>query len=639
MKIKTILTYSIAFSIISIIALIISCVEDPDEPEEDLTGITLDTFNITTLFPVDQNSIKQDSASFSKITWDAIPNAHSYRIFVYDSTDSTVPDHVINSRDNSCTISKYQEGHTYYIEVFAKASKLLSDRMVKDTLPGDTLYDRVDIDMDFVHFIFADSNYADSLINLLQDSGFSQVDISFLPTYGYYFFSNKPDTFNLQLDTTLPQNAFRFLPDGYAMSEKIGFYSYHSPDSVWITDALDGIKVSWDTVSEKYVTKYRAYLRDFSGAVKEYKDTLCDTVIMNTNDTITVIDSVQSVTFSNIIDNTVYKVNVATLSGLGPGPLDSIFTVIASDSVYLKMPYKYYSTYMTPDTISGTELVGIPGGIFLMGKTWAEEPLFCPGAVPVHEVVVPSFYLNKYEVTCKEYARFLHTVDTSDIGALKLAGDTLKLRGVPISDVSSDRWFITDTFTVETGKERYPVVSLYWYGAAAYCNWLSNTEGIDSCYYDTSWICNIYKNGYRLPTEAEFEYVASGAFTGMKERFPWGLTWDTTKVVAGDKELDTVGSYTAYNGFFHLAGNAMEYVNDFSDYLTGPGLDSSAYYIGCRQKGVVVDPAGPRKGKNHMLRGGSYASDSSDCVVYCRFINPSSSRLSEYGFRVARNAN
>lgn len=637
MKISTIFTYPITLFVISIIAFILSCGENPEDPgEEDLTGITLDTFNITALFSVNQSSIKLDSASFTKIIWDAVPNAQSYRIFVYDTTDITVPDHVINSKDNSCTISKYEENHSYLIEVFAKASKVLSDRMVNDTIPGDTLHDAVEIDMEFVHFVFADSNYAGTLIDSLQGENFYQVDTSFLSTYGYYLFSNKPDTFNVLLDTTLPQNAFRFVPDGYSISDTIGFYSYHSPDSAWIIPSPGNVTVSWDTVSGEYVTKYRAYLRDFYGIVKDFKDTLC---LDSINDSTFVIDTVQSVTFQNIIPNTVYKINVATLSALGPGHLDSIFTVIVSDSedTSFKMPYKYYSTYITPDSIAGTELVGIPGGIFLMGKTWKEDPLFCPGAVPVHEVVVPSFYLNKYEVTCQEYAEFLNAIDISfsSDSSLIIFKDTI------MADISDSNWFISfanDSFTVEAGKERLPVVSLYWHGAAAYCNWLSNTEGLDSC-YNSNWICNIYKNGYRLPTEAEFEYVASGAFTGMKQRFPWGLSWDTTKAVVGGKGLDTVGSYTAYNGFYHLIGNAMEYVNDYSDYLTGPDLDNSTYYIGCRQKGVVIDPAGPREGKNHMLRGGSCtSSDESECVVYCRYINPPNTRLSEYGFRIAKNA-
>lgn len=649
MKTSTVITYLTISLLIIIIALIVSCVDNPeDSTEEDLTGIKLDTFNIIALFPVDQGSIKQDAASFSKITWDAIPNAQSYRVFVYDSTDTTTPDHVINSRDNTCTISKYETNHSYYIEVFVKAHKVLSDKMVKDTLPGDTLHDSIEIDMGFVHFVFADSSYSVALIDSINKKGFYPVNSYFLSTYGYYFFSKKPDTFNIQLDTSLSQNAFRFLPDGYAMSYKIGFYSYHSPDTLLITDMLDSsINVSWDTVSGDYITKYRAYLRDFNGIVKAIKDTLVlkvDTVTedsVGSKDTIYAIDSIQSVIFPKIVPNTtVYKISVATLSVLGPGPLDSNVTVMDADSLHtsFKMPYRYYSTYTPPSSLAGTELVGIPGGIFLMGETWTEDPSFCPGAIPVHEVVIPSFYLNKYEVTCQEYAQFLKTVDSSDITILTFNGDTLKLGGIAIADISSDTWFISDSFTVETGKERLPVVSLYWHGAAAYCNWLSNAEGLDSC-YDKSWICNIYKNGYRLPTEAEFEYTASTAFTGLKHRFPWGLAWDTSKAVVGGKELDTVGSYAAYNGFYHLIGNAMEYVNDFSDYLTGPNLDNSIYYIGCKQKGVVIDPVGPREGNNHMVRGGSYASDESECVVYCRFINPSITRISEYGFRIARNAN
>ncbi len=646
MKTSTIFTLSIAVFIISIIVLIISCGDNPEgsSDEVDLTGIKLDTFNITALFSVNQSSIKQDPASFSKITWDVVPKAYSYRIFVSDTAGSTVVDYVINSKDNSCTISKYEENHSYWIEVFAKASKVLADRMVKDTIPGDTLYDTVEIDMGFVHFVFADSNYADTLIDSLHERKFYQVDTSFLSTYGYYLFSNKPDTFNILLDTTLPQNAFRFVPDGYMKSYKIGFYLYNSPDSVWITDTLDNIKVSWDTVSGEYITKYRAYLRDFYGVVKASKDTVStfiDSIIIDTiagNDTIYAIDSIQSATFFGIIKNSVYKINVATLSALGPGPLDSIFTVIASDTAHpsFEMPYKYYSTYDTLPDISN--MVGVKGGIFIMGRTWDEAPSFCPGAVPVHEVVVPSFYLNKYEVTCQEYAKFLNAINIS----FSSDSSSIIFKDTIIADISdSTNWFISfanDSFTVETGKERLPVVSLYWHGAAAYCNWLSNTEGLDSC-YNLNWICNIYKNGYRLPTEAEFEYVASGAFTGIKQRFPWGLEWDDTKAVVGGKDLDTVGSYIAYNGFYHLIGNAMEYVNDYSDYLTGPDLDNSTYYIGCRQKGVVIDPAGPREGKNHMLRGGSCtSSDESECVVYCRYINPPNTRLSEYGFRIAKNA-
>ncbi len=83
----------------------------------------------------------------------------------------------------------------------------------------------------------------------------------------------------------------------------------------------------------------------------------------------------------------------------------------------------------------------------------------------------------------------------------------------------------------------------------------------------------------------------------------------------------------------------MEYVNDWSDELTGLYLDSSSYYVYVKKQGVITGPTGPGKknGYKHMMRGGSYTTYEPESVAYYRYIHPSSDRLCEYGFRVAKS--
>ena len=193
-----------------------------------------------------------------------------------------------------------------------------------------------------------------------------------------------------------------------------------------------------------------------------------------------------------------------------------------------------------------------------------------------------------------------------------------------------------------------PVVKLTWEQAALYCNWLSEQEGLPPFYnVDGESITgfNPDSTGYRLPSEAEWEWAArvNGDPTNLL-RFPWGAELPppadhgnyadvSTASFLGRVLLDyndgfagtaPVGSFAAnQNGFFDLGGNAAEWVHDF--YGAG-GLGSNS---------AEVDPLGPTAGTYHVIRGSSWA-HGSITELRLSFRDYNNIARDDVGFRVAR---
>ena len=202
----------------------------------------------------------------------------------------------------------------------------------------------------------------------------------------------------------------------------------------------------------------------------------------------------------------------------------------------------------------------------------------------------------------------------------------------------------SNMFVVEPmSRASYPVRGVTWYGAAAYCNWRSQQEGRQPCYNLSTWECDFSKNGYRLPTEAQWEYAARGGWEGR--RFPWGNTITHSQAnyfsdsrysydISSSRGLhpawpqpytSPVGTFAPNDyGLYDMAGNVWEWCNDWygdTSYASGPQRN----------------PNGPESGTYRVLRGGSWATGFAFfCRVSARGAGSPNGRsdMNSLGFRV-----
>jgi formylglycine-generating enzyme required for sulfatase activity len=243
-------------------------------------------------------------------------------------------------------------------------------------------------------------------------------------------------------------------------------------------------------------------------------------------------------------------------------------------------------------TSGGTEMVLIPAGTFVMGSGAGTED-----ARPAHKISVSSFYMDRHEVTQESYE------DLMGVNPSKFEGDT------------------------------NPVEQVRWTQAVKYCNARSRKEGLAPCYNETTWQCDFSAGGYRLPTEAEWEYACrAGAATAYAfGDDPQGLgahAW--FKDNAGRKSHPVGGKRSNAWGLQDMHGNVAEWCHDFY---------AADYY----RASPAQDPQGPAAGAKRVVRGGSWAGTAEKCAAWYRAAEAQSLPdvclgYDIYGFRCVRRA-
>lgn len=288
------------------------------------------------------------------------------------------------------------------------------------------------------------------------------------------------------------------------------------------------------------------------------------------------------------------------------------------------------------DVTSGplvNKLYRIEGGTFTMGTPLDQSPRE-EGEVP-HQVTLASFAIFRYPVTYGNFAAFV--AETGYVTSAELAGTAYDSQMQEVAGVSWRHPGFSQT-------DNHPVVCVSWFDSIAYANWKSAKEKLKPCYSiggSTDWrtwpegwsttahnqvVCDWTASGYRLPTEAEYEYAAKG---GKASRgYVYAGSNNCNEVLwSNDNSNGTtheVGSLKPNElGLYDMTGNGGQWCWDWSAPLTSQAQQ---------------DPRGPAQGYTRQTRGGCYLY----CPGYCRparrDAGTPSVAYATGGFRLVRNA-
>jgi len=244
------------------------------------------------------------------------------------------------------------------------------------------------------------------------------------------------------------------------------------------------------------------------------------------------------------------------------------------------------------------DMVLVDAGSFLMGTA-----THTPDEQPIHRVeFTNSFLIGRYEVTYDEFDRF---------------------------SIATKRSLLED---IDNQRGSLPARDVQWFQAITYCNWLSNEHGFTPCYNSRGTIYYPESDGYRMPTEAEWEYAARGG--SLSEGYIFAGSDDAQTVAwygtSADK-VHPVGQKPANElGLYDMSGNVWEWCYDW--YGTTYYADSSEN----NPTGPLRSDIDPQYDGNRVRRGGSYNEASFHCMIIARSYDGPKQRDRACGFRLVR---
>jgi len=243
-----------------------------------------------------------------------------------------------------------------------------------------------------------------------------------------------------------------------------------------------------------------------------------------------------------------------------------------------------------------SNMVIVQGGTFKMGSVSRLGKKF---EGPVHQVLIRPFYIDKYEVSNRDFKEF--TDATGYITTAEKNKSSWCYSDSGWNEVKGADWrHPTGPKSSLSGKWDHPVGHVSWHDAQEFATWAHK----------------------RIPTEAEWEKAARGGL--IQNEYPWGNNFNPRKAnIRESNHLKTIrkGSYpqNAF-GLYDMCGNVWEWTQDWFD----------KYYY---KRSAVIDPKGGRGGAYKIMRGGGFFSHDENCRVTHRQAHYPNRTAQDFGFR------
>ncbi len=236
-----------------------------------------------------------------------------------------------------------------------------------------------------------------------------------------------------------------------------------------------------------------------------------------------------------------------------------------------------------PTAVTSSEMVLVEGGSYQMGSKME---------LPMHTVTLSNYYLGKCEVTQREWQEVMG------------------------NNPSQFR------------QDNLPAENVSWFDAVEFCIKKSEAEGLTPCYQVGvgKISCDFSAEGYRLPTEAEWEFAARGGNKSYAYKYSAGNNIDEVAWYDANAGMQPhpVGQKKANElGIYDMSGNVWEWCFDWYD---------EDYYA----SSPIVNPHGPSSGRTRVLRGGDWSSGADLCRSTLRAGLDPNGKGPKVGFRICR---